>query len=123
MKKIILITLLMFGGRLFSQSAATEDFGDKINFAIGLPKATHTELQLIKEELVQYNQILYSEFFFSDHVLLIECDPHPNKPFEYKTIEDILFKYFGHDHVLRKYVVSFEELKSRRDKTDKFTIK
>jgi len=42
---------------------------------------------------------------------------------DYTAIEAILFKYFNHADVYRKYITSFEELKSQRDKTDKFTIK
>ena len=123
MKKFTLIAVLLICGRIFSQSATSQDFGDRDNFVIGLPKATHTELELIKEELLQYPQIVYSEFFFNEHILLIECDPRPQVPLDYKTVETILFKYFGHDHVLRKEIISFEELKSKRSKTDKFTIK
>jgi hypothetical protein len=123
MKKLVLIALLCISSRIYSQTASTADYGDRTNFAIGLPKATHSELKLIKEELSSFDQIIYSEYFFNDHILLIECDPRPQKPLDYETIEAILFKYFGHDHVMRKYIVSFSDLKAQGEKTDKFTIK
>jgi hypothetical protein len=123
MKRLLLLTFIVLGCNLFSQNALSDDYGDKTNFAIGLPKATDTELKLIKEDLLQFPQIVYSEFFFNDHVLLIECEAHAKKPLDYPVIEEILFKYFGHDHIMRKYIVAFDELKAQREKTDKFTIK
>lgn len=123
MKKLLLFISLFTGINLFAQNNVNKDFGDKINFVIGLPKATHSELELIKADLQPYSQITYSEFFFNERILLIECEPNPEKLLDYQTVETILFKYFGHDHVLRKQIISFQELKSKRDKTDKFTIK
>jgi hypothetical protein len=121
MKNFLLLVIFLLSGKLISQT--DKDFGDKFNYVIGLPKATTVELELIKNNLVAFPQITYSEFFFKDHVLLIEVNSRYPQALSYQEVETILFQYFGHDYVQRKYIVSFEDLKAQRSKTDKFTIK
>jgi hypothetical protein len=120
MRKAILLVAFIIAGKLLGQNAVN-DFGDKFNFAIGLPKVTNVELPLLKNELAQIPQIIYSEYFYKDKVLVVECSHEA--PLNYDALETILFKYFDHADVQRKYIVSFTELKASRQNTDVYTIK
>jgi hypothetical protein len=126
MKSLVaFISLFLLCGVLRSQDLKeleSESYGDKINFAVGLPKISAVELEFLKTDFNAFSQIVYSEFIFKDHILLIECDPKA-KPISYPDIEIILHKYFDPTTVHRKYIVSFEELKKDGEKSDKYKIK
>jgi hypothetical protein len=93
------------------------------NLVIGLPKASETELNLIKEDFRNVSRISFANFIVKDHVLIIEMD-HKQTPYLlFSDIEEILLKYFQKSDIHEKVVDSFKTLKAEYTKDDKFIIK
>lgn len=90
---------------------------------IGLPKISHVQLGLIKNDFEAVPEIKTAEFVFNDNVMLIEGDEKATNKITIKDIEKILKNYFNVKDIHEKEVSSFKLLKAEYNKVDKYILK
>lgn len=120
MKRIFLQLFLVF---CVNFAIGQTNHPDNINFAIGLPKVSITQLESVKTDLKELRQIASAEFVFGDNLLLIETKQNMTRVLTYADVEAVLLKYFNSSDIYIKDATKFEDLKLEYVKHDKFVIK
>lgn len=93
------------------------------NLVIGLPTASETELNMIKEDFASESRIAVANFIGKDKVLMIEMDQKQTPYLSFEDVEAILLKYFHKKDINLKVVDSYKVLKAEYTKDDKFIVK